>query len=241
MRLFGRLFSTLSEVKMMGSDLEIAAEVAKLLLKHENVWQHSNLKGCVTGASNVVGSRWNIVIFKSKEPLLNADRISELYRPPQEFFEYPVYIRVNNITGSMIVASHSNGIVEAFVQVVARSSLPMLQNRQVYVSRIFDNIAFGEGEEDYRITHLIAQVVGYGNNIETVTLSGYDIGAASGNGYSSLVRSEAMTPRYIGVRLVSQQEEIFRISTTGMIQFSLEENSNLEEFLSYCYSLNALL
>lgn len=177
-----------------------------------------------------VGRRWQSFWLFSRRPLLGEEAggldVSPIYR-------YRLFVRVNSVTNSVILASPRYAITDAAVESVNRAISPDLRRRVLNVNELSQHLLARQAQH-YAVTYLMADVTGHKPFINTLALYGDDIGAAN----FLLEERKAFIARQVGVRSIRGIVEFGRFGNTGSIQFQAELAEELEQFLSYTYKNN---
>lgn len=170
-------------------------------------------------------SRWKRLIFESPQPLLGEE---PGFVP--SVWTYKVHLRVNDKTGTVIIAAQRYTITDAVVQVINFKVTPNIRRKVINVGEVSEHL-LAPSPQQFAMTYYMADIPGYGSALSTISLHGDDIAAAD-----FLVNERNnFTARQIGVRPLSQKAECGRFSNTGQIQFRDENLDTLERFLSYTY------
>ncbi|HXH31859.1 MAG TPA: hypothetical protein VNJ01_13695 [Bacteriovoracaceae bacterium] len=179
------------------------------------------------GPSETVSRRWVVIYFISRRPLLGEepgalDAIHE--------FRYRLYVRVNTVTGSVILAASRYAITDAAIEVINRGVTPDLRRRVININEVVQHL-FRRDVQQYAVTYLMADVPGYRPLVNTIAIHGEDIGTSN----FLLEERQAFTARQLGVRAIRSRIECGRFGNSGSIQFNLDNSEALEKFLAYTY------
>ncbi|MBY3256700.1 hypothetical protein E0I74_29270 [Rhizobium laguerreae] len=178
------------------------------------------------GKSRMTSKRWQALTYESRQPLLGEDPGFV-----ESVWTYPIRLRVNDTTGTIVIAAPRYAITDAAVQTINSRLAPNVRRKLVNVGEVSDHL-LQPAPQQFAITYYMADVPGYGSALNTISLHGDDIAAAD-----FLVKERAsFTARQIGVRPLSQRAECGRFGNTGSIQFRDEYIEMLEQFLAYTYS-----
>ena len=186
----------------------------------------SNLKQfSKAGGRQPSTSRWKQLIFESMQPLLGEE---PGFVPSP--WTYKVHVRVNDKTGTLIIATRRYTVTDAVVQAINFNITPNIRRKVVNVGEVSEHL-LAPSPQQFAITYYMADIPGYGSALSTISLHGDNIAAAD-----FLVNERKnFTARQIGVRPLNQKNECGRFSNTGQIQFRDENLGMLERFLSYTY------
>jgi hypothetical protein len=178
-------------------------------------------------------NRWIVLEFKSNRPLLGEhEDQSQQTIVGTQLRSYPVYVRINEQTKTIIYASQRYTVTDASILAFNSFVTPNFRRRVIDIDRLSRRLLeVGQGNKRFCVTYYMADVPGYGAALNTVSLYGEDIGAAD---FLSEERAN-FTARHIGVRTTNSRIEAGRFTNAGAIQFRLEGIADLEKFLSFTY------
>jgi len=177
--------------------------------------------------------RWSIYRFLCHKPLLGEEVDGLDTKSP---FVYPFYVRVNESTGTVIIAASRYTVTEEVVRTFNSYITPGIQRRVVNVKSLAEHLLETGTEKYYAVTYLLADVPGYGSALTSVSLIGDDIGGAAAEFLPD--ERTKLTPRQLGVRSVSSRVECGRFGSLGSVQFRSELIQDLERFLGHAYALD---
>lgn len=182
----------------------------------------------ISGGASASHPRWMAFWFDSKKSLMGEDG-GFLEQGP---FRYRILLRVNEKTGTLIIAAARYTITDAVIREFANFIRPIPKRRQIDVERTTKTL-FQTLEKKFLVTYLHADVTEYGTELRTISLHGDDLG-----GVDFLEKKvPSFVPRQVGVRPINNKKECGRFSNNGGIQFLEENTPLLERFLSYSYEL----
>ncbi|HEY6816429.1 MAG TPA: hypothetical protein VI168_12885 [Croceibacterium sp.] len=138
---------------------------------------------------------------------------------------------MNERTRTVVVATMRYGITEEAIRYFNTYISPKLQRKVVNVRDLSEHLLDKGGEKQFAITHLLADVPGYGSALSLISLSGDDVGSTDFIDN----QSSSLTTRQIGVRSVESRVECGRFGSVGSVQFRTDQLDDLEAFLSYAY------
>ena len=184
--------------------------------------------------------RWKVNYFQSTEPL--AEEEPNLYG----YYDYRIYIRVNDKTDTVVIAANRYKITEAAVATFNTYVTPKLQRKVIGISELAENLFDERIPKKFAVTYFLADVPGYGSALRTIALAGDDIanagfmseyeqhikhdGVEAGSG-----KSRNFTARQVGLRPINARYECGRFGNSGTIQFPDDSIPQLEAFLAYAY------
>ena len=175
-----------------------------------------------------LAKRWSLYKFHSPKPLLGEESSALAMNAD---YAYSVYVRVNDKTGTLVIAASRYTVTEEAVKTFNVYIKPSLQRKVINIKGLSDHLLERGTEKRFAVTHLNADVPGYGTAVSSISLSGDDIGAAD-----FLVDERAdFTIRQVGVRPVDGRSECGRFGSVGSVQFRTELLGEFERFLSYAY------
>ncbi|MEP3342023.1 MAG: hypothetical protein ABJO09_06875 [Hyphomicrobiales bacterium] len=165
---------------------------------------------------------WKSYTFFSPEPLSRFHRFQHSELKYQGPFPYEVLVRVNELTGTVVLLSTGSGIVYHLVDKVLNQSLsPRLVRLQINILDLTNHL-LGEGVNEYALTSVRARIVASGRNLEKISFEGKDLANAA------IVRQLVglITPHYVGMRSRkdSIESEAIRLSNRGYIAISFGES-----------------
>ncbi|WP_424988440.1 hypothetical protein [Microbulbifer sp. S227A] len=165
---------------------------------------------------------WKSYTYFSPEPLSRFHRFQKMELNHTGPFPYEVLVRVNELTGTVVLLSTGSGIVYHLVDKVLNHSLsPRLVRLQVNILDLTNHL-LGEGVDQYALTSVRARIVASGRNLEKISFEGKDLANAS------IVRQLVglMTPHYVGMRSRKDpvETEAIRLSNRGYIAISFGES-----------------
>ncbi|MCP5370218.1 MAG: hypothetical protein H6907_00640 [Hyphomicrobiales bacterium] len=167
---------------------------------------------------------WRQYRFRSPEPLTRYHRILNAEHGMIGPFDYDVLIRVNPLTGTIVILAAGTAIVQ---QVIKNALDPVLSPKLAFRQIRIDELAkylLKEGIDDYAMTTLRARFVASGKNLERISFDGRDL--ANSSTFKELFR--LLTPYYIGMRsrLDPEDVEAIRMSNRGYIAISFGETAD---------------
>ncbi|WP_146618634.1 hypothetical protein [Rhodoplanes elegans] len=171
--------------------------------------------------------RWEVMHFYSNRPLLGEEPVAF---DPAPKYRYRLYVRVNSVTGSVILAASRYAITDAAVEIINRALTPDLRRRVLNINDIVQHL-FRRDVQKYSVTYLMADVPGHKPLVNTIAIHGDDIGTST----FLLDERKSFTARQVGVRPIQNKLECCRFGNSGSIQFWLEQSNALERFLAYAY------
>ncbi|MCO5159927.1 MAG: hypothetical protein M9939_02235 [Mesorhizobium sp.] len=171
-------------------------------------------------------TRWRRFLYESSHALLGEES-GGLF---DHVWTYKVHFRVNDATGTVIIAAPRYAITDAVVQAINVKLTPNVRRKLINVAELSDHLLSPQAQQ-FAITYYMADVPGYGSALSTISLHGDDIAAAD---FLTKERGD-FTARQIGVRPLNQRSDCGRFGNTGQIQFRDENLEMLELFLSYTY------
>lgn len=173
--------------------------------------------------------RWSVFRFLSPKPLLGEEPHHD---GMGHSYSYKVYVRVNEKTGTLVIAGSRYSVTEEVVRTFNAYVRPSLQRKVINIKGLSDHLLERGTEKKFAVTHLTADVPGYGTAVGSVSLAGDDIG-----GSDFLVEERAkLTIRQVGVRPVDHRSECGRFGSVGSVQFRTDLLDNFERFLVYAYT-----
>jgi hypothetical protein len=180
------------------------------------------------GRGLVRNPRWAIYRFLSPKPLLGEEPHA---RGLGHGYAYYVDVRVNEKTGTLVIAGPRYVVTEEVVRTFNAYIRPSLRRKVLNVKNLSDHLLERGSEKRFAVTHLTADVPGYGTAVSSIALTGDDIGGAD---FLVAERSE-FTIRQVGVRPVENRAECGRFGSVGSVQFRTDLIDNFERFLVYAY------
>lgn len=172
--------------------------------------------------------RWSVYRFLSPKPLLGEEPHHD---GMGHSYSYKIYVRVNEKTGTLVVAGSRFSVTEEVVRTFNTYIRPSLQRKVINIKGLSDHLLERGREKRFAVTHLTADVPGYGTAVNSISLTGDDIG---GSDFLVTERAE-FTFRQIGVRPVDHRSECGRFGSVGSVQFRTDLLGNFEQFLVYAY------
>jgi len=165
---------------------------------------------------------WKNYTFHSPEPLSRFHKFQKSELKHEGPFPYEVLVRVNELTGTVVLLSTGSGIVYHLVDRVLNKSLsPRLVRLQINILDLTNHL-LGKGVDEYALTSIRARVVASGRNLEKISFEGKDLANAS------IVRqlTDLITPHYVGMRSRRDpvETEAIRLSNRGYIAISFGES-----------------
>ena len=165
---------------------------------------------------------WKSYTFFSPEPFSKFHRFQYSELNHEGPFPYEILVRVNELTGTVVLLSTGSGIVYHLVNKVLNQSLsPRLVRLQVNILALTNHL-LGEGVGEYALTSIRARIVASGRNLEKISFDGKDLANAA------IVRQliGLMTPHYVGMRSRKDpiESEAIRLSNRGYIAISFGES-----------------
>ena len=134
-----------------------------------------------------IPDRWNTILFESSEPLAGEE--GSLF----ENYHYRVFVRVNELTRSVILAASRYRITEAAVSTFNLYVTPKLQRKIIRVQDLSDHLLEETGPKKFAITYLKADIPSFGSSLRSIALEGDDI---SGSGFVGRIETgEGSPPR----------------------------------------------
>lgn len=174
--------------------------------------------------SRRVPKRWGVLNFDSPISLSKEDDPGFVLN----HYRYEIWYRVNEITGTIIIASDLYKITDAVVSHFNFFNKPNLSRKVMNIQGLCLDI-MKKKIDQYLLTYYLADVPGYGSSLRSIALYGDDIAEA---GFLEEERQN-FSPRQIGVRPSENRYEVGRFGNTGTVQFSEERVALLEGFLSF--------
>lgn len=172
--------------------------------------------------------RWSVYRFLSPKPLLGEEPHEDGLGHGYAYF---VYVRVNEKTGTLVIAGSRFAVTEEVVRTFNTYVKPSLQRKVLNVKNLADHLLERGTEKHFAVTHLAADVPGYGTAVSSIALTGDDIGGAD----FLVEERSAFTIRQVGVRPVGHRAECGRFGSVGSVQFRTDLLENFERFLIYAY------
>ena len=180
-----------------------------------------------SGPDSNVSKRWTLLYFVSRRPFLGEE--PGVLDTTHEY-RYRLYVRVNSVTGSVILAAPRYAITDAAIETINRGLTPDLRRRVININDVVQHL-FRREAQQYAVTYLMADVPGHRPLVNTIAIHGEDIGTSN----FLLEERQTFTARQLGVRAIRSRMECGRFGNSGSIQFNLENSESLERFLAYTY------
>lgn len=176
----------------------------------------------------ITAPRWAVFRFMSPKPLLGEEPHHD---GMGHRYAYKTYVRVNEKTGTLVIAGARYTVTEEVVRTFNTYVRPSLQRRVINIKNLSEHLLERGTEKRFAVTHLTADVPGHGTAVTSISLSGDDIGGAD-----FLVEERVQfTIRQVGVRPANYRAECGRFGSVGSVQFRTDLLDNFELFLVYAY------
>lgn len=172
--------------------------------------------------------RWAAYRFHSPRPLLGEEHDTLNMGGD---YPYNVYVRVNERTGTLVVAGARYAVTEEAVRTFNTYVRPSLQRKVINIKSLSEHLFERGTEKHFAVTHLSADIPGQGTALTSISLSGDDIGAAD----FLIEERTTFTARQVGVRPIDHRTECGRFGSVGSVQFRTDLLENFERFLVYAY------
>lgn len=172
--------------------------------------------------------RWAVYHFHSPKPLLGEEV------DPMNLgggYLYKLYVRVNQRTGTLVIAGARYSVTEEAVRTFNTYIKPSLQRKMINIRSLSEHLFQRGTKKEFSVTHFSADVPGHGTAVKSISISGDDIGAAD-----FLVEERLnFAARQVGVRPHAHPIECGRFGSVGSVQFRTDLLANFERFLVYAY------
>lgn len=177
---------------------------------------------------------WGKLWLRSSKALLGEQEDNrQNVIPGTEMRRYPVHVRVNERTKTVILAGQRYLVTDSAVLEFNSFVTPNLRRRVIDIDRLSRRLMSTTLEEKhFCVTYFMADVPGYGTALSTISLHGDDVGAVD---FLAAERTN-FTARQLGVRTIKSRIEAGRFVNTGSVQFRIETVPDMEAFLRYTYA-----